>query len=256
MKTKEEATWECVAGQTGAYHGIPLVYQGCGIIEPAEHSTPFRTLYTQRACACEREALEQYRQKVWRSERRAALRSGTFAWLGDQWSDLPLIKKTFENFCRERQVEAYDTTLAFKDILAGTLILHGSYGTGKTHLLAALCNELHKKNTECRFVSAAKLFHFIQEKIAHHESYAQVIRSAASTPLLVLDDVDKAKYSEFREEIYFDIIDARVMRELPIAISTNRFAELPSFVGGACASRLRVGLISIEMVGEDYRGEI
>jgi hypothetical protein len=73
------------------------------------------------------------------------------------------------------------------------------------------------------------------------------------TLLLDFDDVDKAKRTDFREEVYFNIIDKRVICGRPIAISTNRLNELDQFIGGACVSRLSIGQIALEMVGADYR---
>jgi DNA replication protein DnaC len=73
------------------------------------------------------------------------------------------------------------------------------------------------------------------------------------TNLLVIYDLDKAKHSEFREEIYFEIIDERVKAGRPIAISTNRLDAIEDYVGGAVCSRLKIGQIPVEMRGVDYR---
>lgn len=245
----ENLTWECIKGVTGEYKGMAFVYQGCGVIEPRE----FNHRKYRRACFCETAARERYDTEYRRKEFIAMLAKNTYGWLGDTWADYPLLKKTFSNFDGSLQPDAYEGTKMFKDILSGTLILHGSYGTGKTHLLAALCNELHESEKASLFISATKIFRYVSEMISCHQSYDPAIQKMIHTPLLVIDDIDKAKHSDFREEVYFSIIDERVKRGLPIAISTNRLAELATFVGGACASRLSIGLIEIEMRGHDYR---
>jgi DNA replication protein DnaC len=72
----------------------------------------------------------------------------------------------------------------------------------------------------------------------------------------VIDDVEKAKHSEFTEEVYFEIVDERTKAGRPIAISTNRLGDLEQYVGGAVCSRLSIGQIAVEMMGADYRLEL
>lgn len=248
-KRPEDYTWECVAGEKGEYWGIPVAYQGCGVILPIE-TRPGR--YVRSSCACERAAKNGTQEAAWSTKQIEE----TYAWLGSNWADTMLTQKTFANFKASRQPEAFQMTQTFADMLSGTLILHGPYGTGKTHLLAALCNELRVRGKSSLFVTAPKLFAVLQERVGLRESYTPLITKAISTPLLVIDDIDKAKRTDFREEIYFGIIDERVKRGLPMAISTNRLAELADFVSGAVASRLSIGQIAIEMAGEDYRKEL
>lgn len=179
----------------------------------------------------------------------------TYAWLGE-WNDTSLAKKTFDTFEVTRQPGAYEAVQAFATSLQGHLVLRGSYGTGKTHLLAALCNALRerKKPVDSRFAAAPSLFHAIQDYMKHDYDapYTDLIRKAINAPLLVLDDIDKAKWSEFREEIYFDILDGRTKNGRPTAISTNQ-TDISLYLGGACTSRLAMGLIEVDMVGGDYR---
>lgn len=234
--TAEEVRWACPT---------------CGVIEPRQ--IKYNGRWIRNACACEiatrkaQEAAERRYQEI------KTIEKATYTWLGGQWSDMALSTKTFENFQAERQQEGFDLAQLFAKETQGTLILHGSYGTGKTHLLAAICNDMRLHLKESRFTTAPKLFKAIQERIQFDESYTQLIRHAISTPLLVIDDIDKAKHSEFREEIYFEIIDERTKAGKPIAISTNRLDDLALFVGGAVCSRLLIGQIAVPMNGADYR---
>lgn len=263
---KKELTWECVKGAPGLYkpmrtggedgpdnsEGLPFVYQGCGVMEPREILGRLH----RRSCPCESKAREQYeKDKEARQWRESQIRA-CYGWLGERWSDIPLKEKTFANFDASRQPFAFEAVKEFAGILSGTLVLHGTFGTGKTHLLAALCNELRQRRMPSLFVTSPKLFNAIQGRIGYNESYAPLIAQAIRADLLVIDDIDKAKYTPFREEIYFEIIDERTKQGKPIAISTNRLSELENFVGGACASRLSMGQIEIEMTGEDYRKEL
>jgi len=222
----EDATWECIM---------------CGVQEPHSYTLKKVMYYTYRKCACqkaEEERLEQDRRRLERYEYHA---NHTYNWLGSRWNELPLRNKTFENFEVDRQLQAYNAALDFAVNTYGTFILHGTYGTGKTHLLAAICNDaLLKHNRRSLFTTSTKLFAAIQQRISNHEDHYALVEQAIKTPLLVLDDVDKVKWTEFREEMYFAIADERVKRELPMALSTNRLEELDSFVGGAVASRLQI----------------
>lgn len=256
---KINVTWECVKGEKGTYENVHYVHRGYGVIEPTLVKGTSISRYHRSMCPCEKEAQQknkEIREQHARMRRVEALKADTFGWLGKSWADAGLEAKTFANFERSRQVEAFETVRGFQDIMRGTLVLYGSFGTGKTHLLAALCNAMHERDKACLFSSSTKLFAAIQDKIARQESYVSLLNRAMYTPFLVLDDIDKAKPSDFRQEIYFAIMDERTRRELPTAISTNRLAELENLVGGAVCSRFKVGQIPIEMTGSDYRSEL
>jgi len=236
----QEVTWTCYT---------------CGSIKPLSYNVEGTIHYGRRqTCPCQEEAKRRKEQEV---QRLAVIENQAryiYSWIG---GDSALRKKTFENFDANKQPKAYDASRFFATNLNGTLVLHGTFGTGKTHLLAALCNEaISKYGTRSLFTTAPELFAAIQQKIGNHEDHYSLVEQAAKTPLFVIDDIDKSKWTEFREEIYFAIIDKRVIRGLPTAISTNRLDALADFVGGAVASRLKVGQVAIAMVGEDYREEL
>lgn len=242
MNNSEDATWECIV---------------CGVQKPHSYTLKGVTYYSYRKCVCQIAEEERLEKEKRRLERLEYYADHIYNWLGSRWNETPLRKKTFENFEADRQMEAYSAAKNFVTDPYGTFILHGTYGTGKTHLLSAICNEtLHKHNRRSLFTTSTKLFAAIQQKIANHDDHYAVIEQAVKTPLLVLDDVDKAKWTEFREEMYFAIVDERVKRDLPIALSTNRLEDLESFVGGAVFSRLKVGQAAIAMNGKDYREEL
>jgi DNA replication protein DnaC len=236
FRTAEEARWAC---------------QTCGMIEP--HYSKHNGLWLKASCNCLILAARKREADAERHRLEIAILKSTFEWLGPEWSDRPLAMKTFENFKSDLQVEGYAAAEMFVQVMEGSLILHGVFGTGKTHLLASVCNRLRALGKESRFTTAPNLFGAIQERMNYNDDYNKIIRWASTTPLLVIDDIDKAKWSEFREEKYFAIIDNRVKRGLPTAISTNRLDELANFVGGAVASRLSIGQVEVEMNGQDYR---
>ena len=228
-----------------------------GPIEPHGYEVDGVMHYARRDCPCQKELREKKEQEKRHTQWLETKAKDTYSWLGERWADMSLREKTFENFKAERQREGYRFAQVFVRKCSGTFILYGTFGTGKTHLLAAICNEaLLKHEKTSLFTTAPELFAAIQQRIARHEEYYDLVERASKTPLLVLDDIDKSKWTEFREEIYFAIIDKRANRGLPTAISTNRLDSLADYVGGAVCSRLQIGQIAIEMVGNDFRKEL
>ena len=123
-------------------------------------------------------------------------------------------------------------------------------------MLAAIANAMSASGQVCRFASTTLLFGAIQERIGQGEDYLELFRRATSAPLLLLDDLDKLKPSEFREETLYTILNGRNVAGLPLAITSNRPPDqLAPWIGGAGYSRLMQGLIPVPMQGSDYRLE-
>lgn len=238
VATREEALWTCPE---------------CGVVEPIFIVANGR--YIRRfLCPHKQAEKEAQEKKQALKEQREALEQRCYAWLGRPNTALITAMKalTFENYNAALQPEAFALVQEYAQELSGNLVLHGTPGTGKTHLLAALANAVRTRGIACRFMTALDFFEALQ---AVDDSTA-LKEKAIKAPLLIIDDVDKAKWSEFREETYFKIINARSLCGLPTAISTNRLDALKGFIGIAADSRLAVGRIEIEMTGKDYRGEL
>lgn len=242
--TPEEAAWSCST---------------CGLQQG--HYSPSIGRWMRRPCPCEMKREQLRKSEEMANEQRVVMTHRTYKWLGPQYSDMPMALKSFDDFDVYRQPDAFAIAQSFAANPHGTLVLHGTYGTGKSHLLASLCQALRGRLIESRYTSAPKLFRALAEAMNSddpevHDRYPKIIAQATRAPLLVIDDIDAAKTTDWREERYWEIIDDRVNAGLPIAISTNRLKDLASFVGGKVASRLSVGQIAVEMVGEDYRAEL
>jgi DNA replication protein DnaC len=225
----------------------------CGIIPP--YKLPSGRLI-RRMCECEKEVR---RLQVMRSQRQAWMEGqvfDTYGWLGEQFTDLPLQDMTFESFDESRQLRAYNAARQFVLEPTGNFILHGTYGTGKTHLLAAICNELRQAEIASRFCLAPKLFQAMGQAIGHHEDTYLLMRKAIMTPLLVIDDIDAANPSDWRNEQLYLIFNERAIHNRPTAVSTNKLIQLEKYIGGKARSRLKIGEIAVEMSGTDFRIEM
>ena len=86
-----------------------------------------------------------------------------------------------------------------------------------------------------------------------------MIEAAVSTPLLVLDEIDKLYVKETQDSMSFqqatltEILDRRYRRRLPTIITTNAQEDLGKWLSGATISRLQERLTLLQMNGVDYR---
>jgi len=237
--TAAEKTWTC---------------SQCGQEVPPRALPDGRYLRRSR-CACEWETYRARQVEVQR-EQQQVLRELSYVWIGRKWAEMGLSQKMFANFQRERQPQAFDYARRFVTDTRGVLALYGGYGVGKTHLLAAIANAVRISGRTCLFASTVMLFQAIQERVSNGRSYHELLERALRTPLLLLDDLDKPKWSEFREETYYTIIDARTREGRPLAITSNCTPlEWDRWIGGAARSRLMMGLMPVELCGTDYRLE-
>jgi Bacterial dnaA protein len=140
----------------------------CGLmVYPRQVTMGGKVHFVPRPCPCQEDKEKQRRTNEQRAVRMEAQSRNTYSWLGSAWSDVALREKTFATFDARKQAEAYEEAQAFTKDPQGTLVFHGTYGTGKTHLLAAICNELLSRHGKASlFVTAPKLFAAIGGRIA------------------------------------------------------------------------------------------
>lgn len=244
----------------------------CPTCGPMEPFTLPSGRWMRRSCACERKAREERerleRLQVWRQEQ---LRRTFGGWLGAQWVDQKVIAamaaKTFASYDLLRQLEAYEKALAFAKAPKGNLLLWGDYGVGKTHLEAAICNYAREtgwpdadgqlRPAGSVFVSAPQLFAVYHEtkKAFDQTAHIRLLNALTSSPLLVIDDVDKKTPQQWDWDVYWMILEARYTARRPTVLSMNNHVKLARYIGEASLSRLSRELISVEMHGDDYRRE-
>lgn len=234
----------------------------CGPIEP--FATPWGS-WIRRSCPCQRQARREQEESKRRIAWLAEQRTHTFGgWLGKQWINHGAIQQLdacrFESYDASRFPLAYQKALEFAQHPRGNLIFYGWYGVGKTHLEAAIANHLREAEmpTSCLFTSAPLFFMAYEEArksdgpLDHHT----LLRRAMSAAVLILDDVDKCRHSEAREDVYYTLIDERYKSGKPTVLSLNELDDLPRHIGQAAFSRISCGLVAIKMVGgTDYRQE-
>lgn len=226
---------------------------------------PFALLggwYIRRRCQCEQDAEERRQRDATPRTLAQALAVAqleqVYTWLGRSWVDSQDIQKleacTFASFDRALQIEGYNQARKFTITPNGVLVFFGTFGLGKTHLLAAIANAHRTAGRACLYASAVTLFSAMQGRLDQGKDSHDLLHRALSTPMLLLDDIDKPKPSDFRQQVYYQIIDGRTRRGLPLAISSNEDpAKLEPYIGGAARSRLMMDLTPVPFTGMDYR---
>lgn len=255
-RTREEATWTCEICKT--------------TVLPKQYVNGF--MPGKCPCQIEQERMEeQQRQRMtlWRIQeaRIAAAIAQCYNWLGEGWEDEGMAEMTFDNFDESLQPDAFFAASKFASDPYGNFIMWSdtSWGTGKSHLAAAICNHRLKEGDICNFTTAQNLFNAFGMRMDDREGYSDLVIKAGSCDLLVIDDLDKMRQSDYKLSVLFEVINKRYLRRKPTIITTNARVEvlpgdiagISDYIGRAAASRLTSemngGLIVQEMNGEDYR---
>ncbi len=179
--------------------------------------------------------------------------------LGERFS-----KSTFESFLdRNGSETAYKVAVkyvkTFKEWNGESLLLWGEPGNGKTHLAAAIVNELSKKGYIVVFQSVPELLQRIRSRFnsENKENETQIMRALLECDLLILDDIGAEKTTEWVEEKLFNIIDGRYRKELPTLYTSNlEPKELKNQVGKRSYDRMVETSLTVKNEAASYRREI
>jgi len=95
------------------------------------------------------------------------------------------------------------------------LILYGPTSTGKTYLAACIANELMGKGVPTLVTSIVALTR------NNGEDLPKILRLMNNAKLLILDDYGAERFTEFKSEQIFDLIDTRYGSKKPMIITTN-----------------------------------
>jgi len=201
-----------VSGESSDKYTCPIC-KDAGIVHPS--SVDGKTDYSQVIpCQCQAERIEQEKQE--RFLRYCHLPAGTE-------------QMTFENFeCYGEQdlIDALSMSGQLaegsKDVLWLTLLSDSD--RGKTHLAVAICHHWLSQGKVARFSVVPEMLDELQDSLdmEGEESYRMKMRLLCNVSLLVLDDLGTGKYTDWRREQVFKVVNHRAIEGLPLIVTSNK----------------------------------
>ena len=94
----------------------------------------------------------------------------------------------------------------------GFLTIHGGVGNGKSTVLKAIVNDCVERGIDVRYVTMTDVMAYAREAFISDmkgDSDLGRIRDLANTQVLVIDEMDKARLSDYAREIQTHLFDAR-----------------------------------------------
>ncbi len=141
------------------------------------------------------------------------------------------------------------------------IYLYGNFGCGKSYLIAALFNDLAKKDVRSVIVHVPELLRSIKDSF--DTDYSERFYELMNTPLLLLDDIGAEYLTEWaRDEVIEPILQYRMDQELPTFFTSNysiKELEKHFIVNGdqlkarRIMERIKQVSTPVELIGEDRR---
>lgn len=122
---------------------------------------------------------------------------------------------------------AYDAARAFATRPEGWLVLLGSYGCGKTHLAAAIANEVVDRGEPAIFVVVPDLLDHLRATYSPYSdvAYDQRFEEIRASSLLILDDLGAHSSTPWAQEKLFQLFNYRYNAQLPTVVTSNHQLE-------------------------------
>ena len=138
-----------------------------------------------------------------------------YASLKDVYTDdkmrIPIIK-SFKKF-----IDNYDN----KNIELKGIYLNGSFGSGKTYLIAALFNELAKRKVDSAIIYFPEFLRKLKSSF-NNDLYEDRFDYIKKVPLLLIDDIGAENLTSWgRDEILGPILQYRMEEHLPTFFTSN-----------------------------------
>ncbi|MCR4433667.1 MAG: ATP-binding protein, partial [Caldiserica bacterium] len=223
---------------------------------------PYRTLYLGgkeiqvSTCDClKKEAEERLRERIIKEEKEARLKASGLT--------PRLLLARLENFEEEPGKErALKLAREFLDRWpeqksephSSGILFWGRPGVGKSHLAAAIANDLLERGDSPLFLNVVKFLNTLRNLYREEESESSEMERATSADLLVLDDLGAEKPTDWAREKIYELVNSRYESLLPLIATTNlNLNSLEDFLGERTFGRLIEMCLPVEVGGEDRR---
>jgi DNA replication protein DnaC len=151
---------------------------------------------------------------------------------------------------------AYSSARQFASTLKGWLLLQGGYGSGKTHLAAAIANFTVSMGVPTLFITVPDLLDWMRFAYDSNEtSFEDRFNEIRNVALLVMDDFGTQNATAWAQEKLFQIINHRYVNRLPLVVTSNLALEE---IEGRIRSRLQdPELVTIvQILAPDFRNPV
>ena len=148
------------------------------------------------------------------------------------------------------------------------IYFHGSHGTGKTYMMAAVANELAKSGVVCALVYFPELIAQIKSSFGGEGiSSNQIIEDLKNVPILMLDDIGAESVTSWmRDEVLGRILNYRMQQEMPTFFTSNfdykeleahykqtQKGEYEPLKAARIMERVKALSTPVSMIGKNYR---
>lgn len=128
---------------------------------------------------------------------------------------------------RENLKRVWGAAKNFAENPTGWFLLLGGYGTGKTHLAAAIAHHWRDRGQEVMFISTPDLLDYLRTGFDTKEtkSFNQRLYDVKTIPHLILDNLGTENATSWAKEKMFQILDYRYVAHIPTVIATSKNIE-------------------------------
>lgn len=154
----------------------------------------------------------------------------------------PKAKHTITQVEKGSLMDAKQACENFSKELSGWILLEGTYGSGKTHLAAAIANEAVNQNIPTLFITPSDLLDRLRSGYNSSEmSFDERFEEIRNVRLLVIDDFGTQNITSWGQEKLFQLFNYRYINKLPTVVTTNLILD-------EIESRIRSRLMDEELV--------
>lgn len=241
------------------------------VIWPKRHGCPQEAEHLARAVDSQAEALEKHRRELWLN---TLDRAGLIGWLRDATLDTFQQRADWPDaaYRRGRVAEYVAALLTGRLERKSWLILYGDYGTGKSHLAAGVIRAAIEAGwRQCYFRAWTEYLGRLQASWGRRrdgdegETEYDIAGELQEGRLVVIDDLDKRRPTDWTREVLFGVINHRYNAHLPTVLTFNYAPDaldpegkgrlaLETYLGRAVLDRvIGAAFDVVEFAGPSYR---
>lgn len=192
-----------------------------------------RQAQAQKVQGERRKQMQAMEARMDRLVKKSGMRGRFQARTFERWKVTPENRRAFET-CR-KYASSFELMLPTRNgsrvtppkVERNGIFMVGGYGTGKTHLAAAVANSLINAGTPVICMTMIDMLARIKETFDRDTgaSEAEVMRLYTEVPLLVIDDLGSEQPTEWGSTTIFSIINARYEGYMPTIVTSNCGAD-------------------------------